>query len=118
MLSSILTDPFTAPYPSVLVQATRALSAAISNCWPRIIESGYDGEIIRVTATCWLNVRDGMAGVSSAPAKFKELDRELQRIQGMLRSLREVSGAAPPGGIHQVLNEEPRLKELLESGSN
>lgn len=115
MISSVLNDLFMTSHPSVLAEAARALNAVISNCWPRMIEGGYDGEATRVTATCWLNVRDGMPGVPSPQSGLEKLDRELQQTHAMLRSLREVSGVTRSDAISQVLKAEPQLKELLSS---
>lgn len=115
MISEIMTDPFTASHPSMLLQAAKALNAVIANCWPRILEGGYDGEATRITATCWLNVGDGIPGVPSPRTGVEELRCELRRTQAMLRSIQEANETPPHAGINEVLEAEPQLKELLSS---
>jgi len=110
MISSVLTDPFMASHPVVLLQATGTFEAIITNCWPRIVQDEYNSEAIRIIATCWLNVVDGMAGVPASRTGMDELKHELRQTHALLRA---VGGPSPPPEVNQALTEEPKLRELF-----
>jgi len=114
MISSVMTDPFAVSCPSVIVEAARALNATISNCWPRISERGYEGEVLRTIATCWLNLDDGnLLDRRPLTGDVGRILGELRHTVKMLQSLYQARGTKPPPGIHEVLKEEPKLEELF-----
>lgn len=109
-----MTDPFAVLRVPVVVQATKALNATILNCWPRILEGGYEGEVMRTIATCWLNLHDGKL-LDHRPISHDvgPLIQELTQTVKMLQSLRRTDATEPLPGLHEILKEEPKLEGLF-----
>jgi hypothetical protein len=115
MISSILTDPFAASYPRIIVQTTIALNVLIASCWPRVVQGGYVGEVTRLIAICWLNVTEETSPVNSTDLDIKQLEREFKQTQAILRSLHEGIGARELDDIQEIVRKEPRLSNILSS---
>lgn len=116
VISSVMTDPFAVARPSSLVEATRALGAIMINCWPRIYEGGYAGEVARIISTCWLNVRDSETGERPAEIVMHRLLQELRRSAEMLRSICKAHGDESVLRLDEVERVEPKLQELFAPG--
>jgi hypothetical protein len=100
IISTVLTDPFGASKPSLLLAGLRCLQSLILNAWPRVREEGSRIEIVRGLVVCWRMVcEDGKAG-EGLKNEIKNTGRLLVKAVGgevdmkeELRPLFEVDGS-------------------------
>ncbi|KAK4146701.1 uncharacterized protein C8A04DRAFT_34607 [Dichotomopilus funicola] len=117
MLSAILTDPFGPSAPETLLAAVKALQAVLTNCWPRILGSPWQDEIINALVLCWLHV------LEQEGEEDKELRLTARAVAAVLKTARkQVDGGEDGKGnvetdlgsyVAPLVAKDPRLTGLF-----
>ena len=92
IISTILTDPFGASEPSLLLAGLRCLQSLILNAWPRVREEGYRIEIVKALVVSWRTVaeegKEG-EGLDEVKNEIKNMGRLLVKAVGGEVDMRE-----------------------------
>lgn len=126
MISEIMTNPFGTKHTPSLLAAIQLLQAVLRCCWPRI--SGYQNEIIRVLAICWLIIADEddwSTSDKTAPTK-EDLEAQLTKAAAMLSPVirnnsqedQDQPGAMLDDLVSPLIKKEPLLAPLFASRVN
>jgi hypothetical protein len=103
LLRSILTNPFGAAYPPLLVAATEILGALILHCKPRIASMWWV-ECLRMCVGCWVMVRVDLPKSNLVQPKLVTMVQGLRDVVGD-EKFREAADA--------LITEDEELKDLL-----
>ena len=110
MFSSVMTNPFLAQHTQCLLAAAEALRSTVLNCWPRLLDH-HSAEVLRSTVVCWLNMCDSQP--KDWAAKEKKLSETLRNIATLVSKGRDDSSEAPPAGLGQTIEDNPKLQALF-----
>lgn len=109
MHCEVLTDPFASAAPELQQLATKSLGVVMANCWPRLMQSPYQDELIKAVVVCFLNTHDEL----KSNEELKVTEDSLIRIATILcitagdkNSLRSK--------VEPLIDKEPVLAELFK----
>ncbi len=110
MFSSIMMDPFVLGYPATLTATNQALQATIAACWPRLANTPWQEELLKVLVVCWLNVHDN--------TKFPHIDKDLVQTANMLSAVMTVAKVDMAATIGPLVAREPQLGILFSESAS
>ncbi|OAA68345.1 hypothetical protein SPI_00540 [Niveomyces insectorum RCEF 264] len=120
MYASIMTDPFAMRYKPAVVAATDALQTTMVNCWPRMADTPWQEEIIKMLMLCWLNVQEDHGGEERRREKEdnKDLSARLVRAADTLLAIMRAADVNVAAKIGPLIAKEPRLADLFKIAGN
>ena len=116
MISTVMTDPFAMAHTPSVLSAAKALKAATTNGWPRIPDTDHASTILRIVILCWLNLHDESSTSPVHSSESNAIDQELRLTVKILQHLWSERSIKPPELLNEILQREPRLSQLLQSG--
>lgn len=111
MLSAIMTDPFAMSYPGLLVRAAKTLQSTIGACWPRLVGTPWEDELIRILVVSWLRVEDDTSHTADAVL----VKTELKRATAMFAAVSATADVDLKQKAAPLIAKEPRLDSLFAS---
>lgn len=119
VIAAIMTDPFMVSHQTTILQATKALNACITTCWPRLVTSQQEqGRLIRIVSICWINMHDGDPQARNSSIQENgggSLAEELKRTAKMISALQKASTAQPLSNLAEIVLREPLLSTLFQA---
>ncbi|EFX03905.1 hypothetical protein CMQ_833 [Grosmannia clavigera kw1407] len=109
LCAAILTDPFAVRHPPVLVAATATLQATLASCWPRLADSPWPLEVVRMLMLCWLNV----AEADDNDDRYTQLRADLVRAADTQLTILRAAQADVGRVVGPLTVKEPQLAELF-----
>ncbi|KJZ71464.1 hypothetical protein HIM_09150 [Hirsutella minnesotensis 3608] len=117
IIESVMTDPFAATCPSMIVAAGHALNAILCNCWSRIQVKRED-QVLRIIAICWVNACDhrqlGETTQMTAGAVTAGVREVLLTTSKLLQSLGRDRQPAFRHRLTELASRESQLTPLLQ----
>ena len=110
MLATLLTDPFAMSYPPTLIAAISALQAVITCCWPRIPNTPWQIEILRMLIICWCNAIE-----TDDTKVVKSVSAELINTAKMLCAAMTAGNVDVASVLQPVLEKEPDIHALFNN---
>ncbi|KAL9096934.1 MAG: hypothetical protein Q9165_000898 [Trypethelium subeluteriae] len=107
LITEILSNPFGAAYPPLLIVAAKTLQTVILNCWPRM--AFWRGEILKGMTICWLRI----AEEDRSDAQLVSVEEELQKTVQMLAAAVDQE-VEIDGDFQQLIAADERLERLFE----
>jgi len=106
MFSATMTDPFVMSYPPTLAATILALQETLSSCWPRISNTPWQEEILKILVVCWLNVREDQKESS-------DIDAALVKTASVLFAVMEAGKVDVSARVGPLLAKEPGLRAMF-----
>jgi hypothetical protein len=111
ILSTVLTDPFGAARPSLLLAAMKALQVTMMNCWPRMSEPVHRMEIIKALVLCWRAVGDDVE--RQTREKMLSDVRDELKITGRLLVTAVEEEVDIRSDLEPLVNADPGIRVLF-----
>ncbi|CAK7562591.1 MAG: hypothetical protein SEPTF4163_000439 [Sporothrix epigloea] len=126
MYAAVLTDPFAMRYKPAVAAAIDALQATMAACWPRLANTPWQEETIKMLMLSWLHVVEGeeqedsktrsgadASKVGKARAETRDLKMRLIRAADTLFAILKAAGIEIAPTVDALVGSEPRLAELF-----
>lgn len=113
MFAATITDPFALGHPPALLSALAALQATIANCWPRLSQGVWQGEIIKMLTLGWLQAADDSTLTSAREETRNRVRGELAKAAKMLAAVAETGDTPLASKVAPLLSKEPELAGLF-----
>lgn len=111
MYAGILTDPFAMRYKPAVAAAVDALQATLAVCWPRMANTPWQEETLKMLMLCWLNVEE--EGKDGAEKEGADLKARLVRAADTLLAILRAAGVDDAVSVGPLVAREPRLAALF-----
>ncbi|CAK7211279.1 hypothetical protein SEUCBS140593_001125 [Sporothrix eucalyptigena] len=126
MYAAILTDPFAMRYKPAVAAAIDALQATLTNCWPRLANTHWQEEAIKMLMLSWLHVVEEeeqekgkqRTGTKAEKAKAEEetanLKTRLILAADTLLAILKAASVDVRATVGPLVDQEPCLAALFQ----
>ncbi|RDA91055.1 hypothetical protein CP533_6295 [Ophiocordyceps camponoti-saundersi (nom. inval.)] len=102
-------------HPPVAEAAVDVINTVLVCCWPRFVEAGYEGQVIRIVIVCWLALGD-QAELDSSATKHQYLGLQ-ERLITTMSLMKKIVRSHSPERRDQItsdmISREPRLASVF-----
>ena len=109
-ITNVLSNPFGAAYPPLLMAAIKALQTVMYNCWPRA--AFWRTEILKGITLCWLRIADEDRSNKELLAVEEELQKTVQILATAVSQEIDIDE-----DFQQLMSADDRLERLFEKVS-
>ncbi|CAK7220914.1 hypothetical protein SBRCBS47491_004349 [Sporothrix bragantina] len=125
--ATILTDPFAMRYKPAVAAAVNALQTTMAACWPRLANTQWQEETIKMLMLSWLHVVEeeeqekskARSGVREDKAKAEketaDLKARLVHAANTLLAILKAAGVDTAAAVDPLVDSEPRLGALFHT---
>ena len=109
-----MTDPFAMRYIPAVAAAVDALQTTIATCWPRLANTPWQEETLRMLMLCWLGADEDTSGGPDAEKQRADLRVRLVKTADTQLAVMRAAKVDLDATVGPLVAKEPRLKALFK----